>query len=147
MYKKNPLPVRGIGHIAIRVASIETSRQFYEGVMGMQVVWQPDPETLYLTFGNDNLALHQYLPGETAPHGQSPALDHFGLMAETEADVDAAAGQLGEAGIPFIKPLRHHRDGSYSFYVADPDGNVIQVLYEPRCSGLYLKLGPSESTA
>ena len=34
------------------------------------------------------------------------------------------------------KPLARHRDGSVSFYLRDPDGNVIQVLYEPSISPL-----------
>ena len=29
-----------------------------------------------------------------------------------------------------------HRDGSYSFYLADPDHIVIQILYEPRISAV-----------
>ena len=31
-------------------------------------------------------------------------------------------------------PLKHHRDGSVSFYIRDPDGIVIQILYEPAIS-------------
>ncbi len=32
-----------------------------------------------------------------------------------------------------------HRDGSYSFYFSDPDGNVIQALYEPAISRLAIR--------
>jgi predicted enzyme related to lactoylglutathione lyase len=34
------------------------------------------------------------------------------------------------------KEPKQHRDGSYSFYFSDPDGNVIQALYEPAISRL-----------
>jgi catechol 2,3-dioxygenase-like lactoylglutathione lyase family enzyme len=37
-------------------------------------------------------------------------------------------------GLDLVKPLAHHRDGAVSFYLRDPDGNVIQVLYEPAIS-------------
>ena len=37
-------------------------------------------------------------------------------------------------GATIAKPPKQHRDGSYSFYFADPDGNVIQALYEPTIS-------------
>ena len=40
------------------------------------------------------------------------------------------------AGVRIIKPIKRHRDGSISFYMADPDGNVIQILYEPTISNL-----------
>jgi len=38
-------------------------------------------------------------------------------------------------GIPIVHPFKIHRDGSASFYCADPDGIVIQLLYEPTLSG------------
>jgi predicted enzyme related to lactoylglutathione lyase len=38
-------------------------------------------------------------------------------------------------GAVIAKPPKLHRDGSYSFYFTDPDGNVIQALYEPAISG------------
>jgi hypothetical protein len=34
--------------------------------------------------------------------------------------------------------LKHHRDGSVSFYLRDPDGNIVQVLYESAISPLPL---------
>jgi len=37
-------------------------------------------------------------------------------------------------GGTIAKPPKQHRDGSYSFYFSDPDGNVIQALYEPTIS-------------
>jgi predicted enzyme related to lactoylglutathione lyase len=38
------------------------------------------------------------------------------------------------------KEPKQHRDGSYSFYFADPDGNLIQALYEPTISKLRIGL-------
>jgi hypothetical protein len=35
-----------------------------------------------------------------------------------------------------VRRPKRHRDGSYSFYVADPDGNTVQVLFEPTISKL-----------
>jgi predicted enzyme related to lactoylglutathione lyase len=39
-------------------------------------------------------------------------------------------------GGKIAKEPKQHRDGSYSFYFSDPDGNVIQALYEPTISKL-----------
>ena len=41
-------------------------------------------------------------------------------------------------GLTIVNPLKQHRDGSVSFYLSDPDGNVIQLLYEPSLSPLNL---------
>lgn len=131
-----PLSVRGLrrlAHLALRVSDISASRRFYEEVLGMKVVWAPDPANLYLSLGSDNLALHEIPPGESLVKEGGP-LDHFGLIAESEAAVDLIARKMEAARVPIVKPVRRHRDGSYSFYMADPDGNVIQILYEPNIS-------------
>ena len=42
-------------------------------------------------------------------------------------------------GVPIVHPFKVHRDGSASFYCADPDGIVIQLLYEPQLSRQTIK--------
>ena len=37
-------------------------------------------------------------------------------------------------GVTIVHRFKIHRDGSASFYCADPDGIVIQMLYEPQLS-------------
>ena len=44
--------------------------------------------------------------------------------------------RLSELGGRVVTPPKQHRDGSYSFYFSDPDGIVIQALYEPMISKL-----------
>jgi catechol 2,3-dioxygenase-like lactoylglutathione lyase family enzyme len=134
MTEETPLPLCGLRHLALRVNDLRRSRAFYQGLLGMRVVWEPDDENLYLSSGSDNLALHQVAPGETLKQGEDQFLDHFGFIAENESGVDQVAVKMREAGVPILKPVKRHRDGSYSFYMADPDGNVIQILYEPHIS-------------
>jgi catechol-2,3-dioxygenase len=50
---------RGLRHLALRVTDLHRSRLFYEQLLGFQSVWEPDPENVYFSSGNDNLALHQ----------------------------------------------------------------------------------------
>jgi catechol 2,3-dioxygenase-like lactoylglutathione lyase family enzyme len=125
------IPTLGLRHLALNVANVATSVEFYVSVFGMRVVWQPDPENAYLSSGCDNLALH---------HASSPVpstgqrLDHLGFLVATPEDVNRAATILAARQIPLRTPPRTHRDGSRSLYVTDPDGNVIQILYEPTLS-------------
>lgn len=49
--------------------------------------------------------------------------------------VDRVFARAEHLGVPIVKPPKQHRDGSYSFYVADPDENIVQVLYEPTIGG------------
>ncbi|MEK7084758.1 MAG: VOC family protein [Patescibacteria group bacterium] len=118
-------------HVALRVLNMERSRSFYERFFGMNVAWEPDPGHVYLTNGSDILALHQIPDVFTVSKGM---LDHFGFVVEGIAEVDQMAQRAKENGLSILKGPKHHRDGSYSFYMPDPDGNVIQILYEPHIS-------------
>jgi len=101
----------------------------------MKVVWEPDPDNVYLSAGADNLALHQIQAGERAGYRQQGQfLDHFGFIVASPLEVDRWHDALRQSGVSIVKPPRRHRDGSVSCYVADPDGNVIQILFEPTLS-------------
>jgi predicted lactoylglutathione lyase len=50
---------------------------------------------------------------------------------DSPESVDALFKEATDQGLTVVKPLRQHRDGSYSFYLEDPDQNTIQVLFEP----------------
>ena len=131
---------RGLRHVALRVTDLARSRAFYEQVLGMKVVWAPDSDNVYLSSGTDNLALHQIARGELAAYASSPAqlLDHIGVILDDSDAVDrmyqGIQATIASFGGAIAKPPKQHRDGSYSFYFSDPDGNVIQALYEPTIS-------------
>jgi catechol 2,3-dioxygenase-like lactoylglutathione lyase family enzyme len=125
------IPTRGLRHLALNVADVAASVEFYSSLFGLRVIWQPDPDNAYLSSGCDNLALHKS-SAYTSQSGQK--LDHLGFIVEKPQDVDQAAEVLTARQVPLLKPPRTHRDGSRSLYCADPDGNVIQILYEPTLS-------------
>jgi catechol 2,3-dioxygenase-like lactoylglutathione lyase family enzyme len=129
-------PLQGLRHLALRVRDIRKAKDFYLRVFGMQVVWEPDPQNCYLSSGIDNLALHEMPPASPAEQASTPIppLDHFGFIAANPQVVDAWAAWAELNGVTIVKPPKRHRDGSYSFYLADPDGNTIQILYEPTIS-------------
>ncbi len=118
----------GMRHLALRVRDPQTSKRFYADCFGMKVVWEPDPDNVYLSSGPDNLALHR------ADVGGPGALDHMGFIVDTREEVDRLAARFRERGVTLAEEPRDHRDGSRSFYCLDPDGLRIQVLYEPTLS-------------
>jgi predicted enzyme related to lactoylglutathione lyase len=67
-------------------------------------------------------------------------LDHIGVILESPEAVDRMYREVEprmlELGGQVVTPPQQHRDGSYSFYFSDPDGTVIQALYEPTISQL-----------
>ena len=133
---RSPFSLVGLRHLALWVMDITRSRSFYEGLLGMKVVWEPDPDNVYLSSGSDNLALHQIPKTQLDQFKKREAqwMDHFGFIVESPDAVKTVFQIIEQSHTPIVKPLKTHRDGSVSFYMADPDGNVIQILYEPHIS-------------
>ncbi len=129
-------PLQGLRHLALRVRDIRKAKDFYQRIFNMKVVWEPDPQNCYLSSGTDNLALHE-APAHGDPEPVQPlwsSLDHFGFIASSPQVVDAWAEWAKQNSVQVLAAPKRHRDGSYSCYLADPDGNTIQILYDPTIS-------------
>lgn len=124
---QKPNPHAGLHHVALYVKKLEECAKFYTELLGMKLVWQPDPDNYYLSSGNDNFALHR------APEGFTPAkfqrLDHIGFFLKTREDVDSWHEYFKKNGVEIKAAPKDHRDGTRSFYCADPDGNVVQLIW------------------
>jgi len=58
-------------------------------------------------------------------------LDHIGFFLSERDEVDRWHEYLRANHVEIKVPPKDHRDGTRSFYCADPDGNVVQVIYYP----------------
>ena len=125
-----PKPLKGLRHIALNVKLLEACITFYKDMLGMKIVWQPDNDNYYLSFGDDNLALHR-APFDFHP-GRDQHLDHLGFFLDSPEEVDRWHDYLAECGIKISAKPKTHRDGSRSCYVLDPDGNLVQLIYIPK---------------
>ena len=113
--------------MALKVKNLEACEHFYVELLGMQVEWRPDDNSVYLTSGNDNLALHR--ASEAA--GEPQTLDHIGFILNETAQVDEWYDYLRAHDVPMKTPPRTHRDGARSFYCLDPEGVTVQMIYHP----------------
>jgi catechol 2,3-dioxygenase-like lactoylglutathione lyase family enzyme len=125
--------IRGMRHIALKVKDAARSKAFYCNRFGMDVVWEPDPQNIYLSSGCDNIAIHE-VADEFAATAAELQLDHLGFVVESIERVKELEQEFISQGVRIVHPFKIHRDGSASFYCADPDGIVIQLLYEPTLS-------------
>ena len=131
----DPLRLDRMGHLSLRVSDLEVSEKFYTEVLGMRPVWRSEGEIAFLECGNDDLALIQ-IPKETVRAFRhrpqtSQSLHHFGFRVRTKREVDQLAQEVRDRGIGIDDGPRDHRDGSRSFYFKDPDGNYVQILWDP----------------
>ncbi|GAB4109545.1 MAG: hypothetical protein Kow001_09720 [Acidobacteriota bacterium] len=98
----------GLNHIALRVADIARSRDFYSKHLGLRQV-RGGSTSSFLTFGTGFLALFRGEPG----------LHHYCFSVDGYS-VEDAARKLRQAGIePDIQGQR--------IYFPDPDGLIVQL--------------------
>ncbi len=119
----------GLRHLALYSQNLEACVKFYTDIIGMTLVWNPDPDNFYFSTGSDNLALHR-APKDFVPAAHQ-RLDHLGFFLETREEVDRWHDYLREQHVDIKAAPKDHRDGTRSLYCADPDGNVVQMIYCP----------------
>ncbi len=132
---ERPRPTGGMRHVALFVSDLDACEHFYVELLGMRVEWRPDSDNVYLTSGNDNLALHRL----KADYSGTQRLDHIGFIIETPEQVDVWFTFLSAHGVTMKTDPRTHRDGARSFYCLDPAGNTVQMIYHPPLSSLPLR--------
>jgi catechol 2,3-dioxygenase-like lactoylglutathione lyase family enzyme len=103
-------------HASIRVADVERSRRFYEGLLGMRRAPRPDmgfPGEWY-ALGEGQLHLIQ-IPKQG--EGIDPSDPHFAVAV---ADLAAAKTALEGAGVPFVELPG-------AVWIRDPDGYTVEL--------------------
>ena len=108
----------GFAHMLLKVADIARSERFYVDLIGFTVrPAKPLPD------GRPFVPFHQGIALTSGgPHAPTQ-IDHIAFTAK---DVRAIAARLEQADVKFIRDLH---DGIYglTLYIADPDGNKIEV--------------------
>lgn len=124
---QQPKPHSGLRHVALYSEHLEAATRFYTELLGLKIVWQPDPDNIYLSSGTDNFALHRAPKDFHAAAHQR--LDHIGFFLNEREEVDRWHAYLLAHQVTINAPPKDHRDGTRSFYCSDPDGNIIQMIY------------------
>jgi catechol 2,3-dioxygenase-like lactoylglutathione lyase family enzyme len=126
---QKPAPHIGLRHVALYVKNLEACTSFYTDILGMKIVWQPDPDNIYLSSGSDNFALHR-APADFSPD-KHQHLDHIGFFLTAREEVDQWHDYLRANHVTIKAGPKDHRDNTRSLYCCDPDGNVVQMIYVP----------------
>ena len=120
-----------LNHVALHVADLERSCQFFETVLGLRAL--PRPE-----FSFDGawfrLGADQELHLICRPPHVPPPIDrdnHLALLCE---DLDDWQRHFENLGVDFLsKKLRP--DGAEQIFLQDPDGHYIELCTQPRHHG------------
>ena len=119
--------------ITLGVEDLDRSHRFYEAAFGWRA--HPGPEGVVF-FQMNGMVLGLFPRVELAKDaGVSlpPAPGPFSLAwnGRSEAEVDAAFEAALAAGAAPVKRPEKAFWGGYSGYVADPDGHLIELAYNP----------------
>ena len=107
-----------LDHVAVPAQDIAVSVRWYIEQFGAQVLYQ-DETWAFLKLGQGKLAL--VTPSQHPPHTA------IRVDAQT---LEKAAAQAG-------KPVDTHRDGTRGIYIADPDGNQVELICYPPGETVY----------
>lgn len=118
--------VTGLAVLAVYVTDLERARRFYVDVLGFQQAGGMSPGIL-LQAGDVTL----YLEGGREP---SPAPGTTGTTTSAcfyTGSVREAWARIQELGLPVVEPYTEHAPTFAMFRIADPDGNVIELVGKP----------------
>ena len=134
----SPFNVLGIDHVVLRIADLEKSLAFYVGVLGCAVEKrQEDIGLIQLRAGRSQIDLVP-LEGKRGKAGGAPPgtegrnVDHVALEIDA-FDEGALRAHLERHGIAVDEVKRRFGARGYgpSLYIADPDGNKIELKGPP----------------
>ena len=133
-------------HVAISVADLERSIDFYCTHFGMQKYIEPfpfegewyerimavgDPQGRMTMIGNGSISLELFEfhnPDQGEQDADRPVskrgFTHFGVDVD---DIDEAYARMSAAGVRFHCPVQIHNGTIKATYGRDPDGNVFEM--------------------
>lgn len=122
---------KSLGHVALRVNDLDASVAFYNAIGFPEVLRllnaSGDPWIVYHRVSDDLFV--ELFPGGDGPVSppEKTGLMHLCLTVE---DIDAAEAKLAAAGIALMRPRPAGRgiDGNRGMWIADPDGNQIEIM-------------------
>jgi len=116
-------PATAIGGVHLTIANLDRSARFYQAHLGF-VVHRRDAQTAWLGAGQrDLLVLSQC---DTAPRIRgTTGLYHFAILVPSRRDLGRALRRLAETDT-VLQGVADH-GVSEALYLADPDGNGIEV--------------------
>ena len=132
-----------IEHLAVYVQDLERSRAFYERWFRATANARYDSRnspgfaSYFLTFphGGARIELMQH-SGAVAVAAVAVAVAaarasgyaHLAIRVDDEQLVDSLTATMLEAGVTMVSAPRRTGDGYYESVIADPDGNLIEIV-------------------
>lgn len=120
--------IRALGEIALRVNDLDRMQDFYENVVGLEVM-RRFPDVVFLRidegYGGHPTIMALFDRGVEVQTERS-TFDHFAFTIDL-ADYEAEKQRLQEAGLA-VRPAVFDWVGWRSLFFNDPEGNVVEFV-------------------
>lgn len=124
-------PITYVGRVNLKVQDLDRSLTFYQEVLGFQVLEQTD-KTVKLTTDGKTSVLSIEQPENVVPtQGKTTGLYHFALLLPNRSDLADIVHHFMDIG--FQHGSSDHLV-SEALYLADPDGNGIEIYIDRKPS-------------
>ena len=140
MTDQKPIAGLAFNHVAFRVRDFQASIDWYAKAFGASEAFRANkddgtPQLVYL-----ELARGQFI--ELFPDGKNPIEQPkdpigYGHFCMTVGDLDAAVKHLASLGVETTMAPRVGRAGQKLTFIADPDGNRIELMEIPQGSPIH----------
>jgi catechol 2,3-dioxygenase-like lactoylglutathione lyase family enzyme len=115
-----PIRTSGFDHVHLGVGDIDAALAFYRAVFGAEEAFRVGADLVFVRLGGGEIVgLDGRPPVERNPN-------HFGLKLAEGQDLHEATEEIVGAGGAVLERGEHAAGVPYA-YVADPDGNVIEL--------------------
>ena len=118
--------IEQLDHVAIHVADIEVSRNFYVDILQLKELPRPDFDFpgAWFAIGSHELHLIGNREKETSSHHRGT---HFALRV---GDIEQVVEMLDSSDTEYIRKSRP--DGARQVFVQDPDGHWVEFCQTPK---------------
>jgi catechol 2,3-dioxygenase len=127
----HPIQIRRVGHVVLKVRSLQRSVPFYRDVLGLREVARLRGQMVFFSATGENhhdLAIMEV--GADAPAAERAAVGLYHVALKVGDDLDqlrAAKAHLEAHGIKMS--VADHKV-SQSIYLNDPDGNGLELYVD-----------------
>ena len=124
------LTVSGIAHVAIMVADIDRTLDFYVNKLGFERIMHLDrDDKLWLVYlrvtDTQFIEIFHEGKGPGAPGAEMIGYNHLCLSVP---DIEKSVAELEQAGIELSRPKKLGLDGNWQCWIEDPDGHRIEIM-------------------
>ncbi|MDX1670698.1 MAG: VOC family protein [Balneolaceae bacterium] len=119
----------GINHITVRVNDINHAEEFYGDILGFELVRKMGQSMAVYRVGDEDTIVLVEAETSYDPSSRDYRVDHFGFYVDSPEKVDELAEYFKEQEVTIMSGPANRKRGRFVF-IADPDGNMIEIFYE-----------------